>query len=149
MILISLISSCSCHYLQLIHNGLVDVRNVKNSPLFSSLHTLFMLLYTRNSRRRYVPNTHWLIKEVRVSSFMADFGRGKKSTQVKDKLGLIVLCLACVLFIFVQSSLMIWHIMKSPFMIVYMDCFRKYVFFINTCFRRFRNDFWIFISFLT
>lgn len=67
---------------KLIHNGLVDVRNVKNSPLFSSLHTLFMLLYTRNSRRRYVPNTHWLIKEVRVSSFMADFGRGKKSTQV-------------------------------------------------------------------
>lgn len=67
---------------QLIHNGLIDVRNVQGSPLFVSLHTLLLLLYKRNSRRNYVPDTHWLIKEVRVSSFMMDLEQGDTQAQV-------------------------------------------------------------------
>ncbi|KAK8739159.1 hypothetical protein OTU49_003508, partial [Cherax quadricarinatus] len=67
---------------KIINNGLVDVRNVQNSALFVSAHTLLMLLYKRNSRRSYVPDTHWLIKEVRVSAFMADLEHGKRSAQV-------------------------------------------------------------------
>lgn len=67
---------------KMINNGLVDVRNVSGSQLFTSVHTLLMLLYTRNSRRQYVRSSHWLIKEVRVSSFMADLERGRKTAQV-------------------------------------------------------------------
>ncbi|XP_064107609.1 ubiquitin-protein ligase E3B-like isoform X1 [Macrobrachium nipponense] len=67
---------------KMIHNHLIDVRNVQGSGLFISVHTLLMLLYTRNARRKYVPNNHWLIKECRVSSFMADFERGKRTAQV-------------------------------------------------------------------
>lgn len=67
---------------KIIHNGLVDVRNVQGSPLFVSLHTLLLLLYKRNSRRNYVPDTHWLIKEVRVSSFMMDLEQGDAQAQV-------------------------------------------------------------------
>ncbi|XP_076061977.1 ubiquitin-protein ligase E3B [Oratosquilla oratoria] len=67
---------------KMVHNNLVDVRNVSGSALFTSVHTLLMLLYKRNARRNYVKDNHWLIKEVRVSSFMADLDRGKKSAQI-------------------------------------------------------------------
>ncbi|XP_069192491.1 ubiquitin-protein ligase E3B-like [Procambarus clarkii] len=67
---------------KIINNGLVDVRSVQSSALFVSVHTLLMLLYKRNSRRSYVPDTHWLIKEVRVSTFMAELERGKRTAQV-------------------------------------------------------------------
>uniref|UniRef100_A0A0P4WEM7 Ubiquitin-protein ligase E3B n=1 Tax=Scylla olivacea TaxID=85551 RepID=A0A0P4WEM7_SCYOL len=67
---------------KMIHNGLIDVRNVQGSPLFVSLHTLLLLLYKRNSRRNYVPDTHWLIKEVRISTFMSDLEQGDAQAQV-------------------------------------------------------------------
>ncbi|KAK4297692.1 hypothetical protein Pmani_029911 [Petrolisthes manimaculis] len=67
---------------KIIHNGLVDVRNVQNSALFVSVHTLLMLLHKRNSRRNYVTDAHWLIKEIRVSTFTADLERGKRTAQV-------------------------------------------------------------------
>ncbi len=49
------------------------------SQLFSSLHSLLMALYSRDNRRAYAPPQHWLIKELRVSSFTADLDKGKKS----------------------------------------------------------------------
>lgn len=63
-------------------NNLFDVKSINSSGLFSSLHTLLMVLYRRDSRRSYTPTGHWLIKELRVNSFMSDLDKGKKPTQL-------------------------------------------------------------------
>ena len=49
------------------------------SPLFSSLHSLLSVLYSRDNRRAFAPTGHWLIKEIRFSSFTSDLDKGKKS----------------------------------------------------------------------
>lgn len=54
------------------------------SKLFHTAHTLLMVLYRRDSRRSYCPPNHWLIKEIRISSFMNDLEKGKKTTQVRQ-----------------------------------------------------------------
>lgn len=41
-----------------------------------------LVLYRRDCRRNYAPQGHWLIREVRVSNFMADLERGKRFTHV-------------------------------------------------------------------
>ena len=52
------------------------------SPLFASLHTLLMVLYARDNRRPYTRPTHWLIKEIKFSSFLGDLEKGRKATQL-------------------------------------------------------------------
>ncbi|KAK9513092.1 hypothetical protein O3M35_001362 [Rhynocoris fuscipes] len=52
------------------------------NKLFHSAHTLLMVLYRRDSRRSYCPANHWLIKDIRISSFMNDLEKGKKTTQL-------------------------------------------------------------------
>lgn len=46
------------------------------------MHTLLQVLYRRDCRRRYSPDNHWLIKELRVGQFMADLEKGKKPVVV-------------------------------------------------------------------
>ncbi|KAG8189904.1 hypothetical protein JTE90_018685 [Oedothorax gibbosus] len=67
---------------KLIWNNLIDAKAVKSNALLTSAHTLLMLLYKRDCRHSYTPPDHWLIKEVRVSSFMNDLEKGKKAAQV-------------------------------------------------------------------
>ena len=52
------------------------------SPLFASLHTLLMVLYARDNRRPYTRPTHWLIREIKFSSFLGDLEKGRKATQL-------------------------------------------------------------------
>ncbi|TRY68294.1 hypothetical protein TCAL_07191 [Tigriopus californicus] len=48
------------------------------SSLFQSVHALLMVLYARDNRRYFCPNDHWLIKEIKVSTFLSDLDKGKK-----------------------------------------------------------------------
>ncbi|GIY67610.1 ubiquitin-protein ligase E3B [Caerostris darwini] len=67
---------------KLIWNNLIDAKEVKSNALLTSAHTLLMLLYKRDCRHPYTQSDHWLIKEIRVSSFMSDLEKGKKAAQV-------------------------------------------------------------------
>ncbi|KAK6625595.1 hypothetical protein RUM43_005894 [Polyplax serrata] len=67
-------------YKALLQN-LFDARNLNLNPLFQSVHTLLLVLYRRDCRRNYTPENHWLIKDLRVCSFMNDLEKGKKNTQ--------------------------------------------------------------------
>ncbi|XP_022183812.2 ubiquitin-protein ligase E3B [Nilaparvata lugens] len=62
--------------------SLFDAKSISSNNLFNSVHTLLMVLYRRDSRRSYTPAKHWLVKEIRISSFMNDLDKGKKSVQV-------------------------------------------------------------------
>ncbi|XP_014255272.1 ubiquitin-protein ligase E3B isoform X1 [Cimex lectularius] len=63
-------------------NSLFDMKGINGTSLFQALHTLLMVLYRRDSRRSYCPQNHWLVKEIRISSFMNDLDKGKKTTQL-------------------------------------------------------------------
>ncbi|XP_070389729.1 ubiquitin-protein ligase E3B [Dermacentor albipictus] len=67
---------------RLVWNGLIDLKTASTNQLFCSCHTLLMLLYKRDCRRSYTPPDHWLIKDVKVSTFMGDLEKGKKAAQV-------------------------------------------------------------------
>jgi ubiquitin-protein ligase E3 B len=41
-----------------------------------------MVLYRRDCRRSYTADNHWLIKDLRVGTFISDLEKGKKATQV-------------------------------------------------------------------
>ena len=51
--------------------------------LLSSVYTLLMLIYDRDSRRRFTPENHWLIKELKISSFKSELsGRKPRALEV-------------------------------------------------------------------
>ncbi len=52
------------------------------TPVFSSPHGLLMVLYGRDNRRSFARQNHWLVKDIRVSSFMSDLEKCKKSTML-------------------------------------------------------------------
>ena len=58
-----------------ISSGLI---NDTKSPLFTSLYSLLNVLYNRDNRRSYTRNGHWLIKDLRISSFLSDLEKCKK-----------------------------------------------------------------------
>lgn len=41
-----------------------------------------MLLYRRDCRRSYTPPGHWLIKEIKVSAYIADLEKGRRAPQL-------------------------------------------------------------------
>ncbi|KAJ1522162.1 hypothetical protein ONE63_002473 [Megalurothrips usitatus] len=61
-----------------IYNQLFDLKSLQSNPLFVEMHTLLQVLYRRDCRRKYTPDQHWLVKEIRVGQFMADLDKGKK-----------------------------------------------------------------------
>ncbi|XP_035458501.2 ubiquitin-protein ligase E3B [Spodoptera frugiperda] len=61
---------------------LFDLKTIQSNELFSSLHTLLLVLYRRDCRRAYTPPNHWLVREIREGQFMADLEKGKKPQQV-------------------------------------------------------------------
>lgn len=54
------------------------MKTILANSFFVSLHTLLMVLYRRDCRRSYTHQGHWLIKDIRISSFMTDLEKGKK-----------------------------------------------------------------------
>ncbi|XP_063241461.1 ubiquitin-protein ligase E3B isoform X2 [Bacillus rossius redtenbacheri] len=65
-----------------ITTNLLNVKSLNTNPLFQSAHTLHMVLYRRDCRRSYTPDNHWLIKDIRVSTFINDLEKGKKTPQI-------------------------------------------------------------------
>ncbi|XP_049867026.1 ubiquitin-protein ligase E3B [Pectinophora gossypiella] len=61
---------------------LFDLKNIQSNELFSSLHTLLLVLYRRDCRRPYTPPNHWLVRDIRDAQFMCDLEKGKKPQQV-------------------------------------------------------------------
>ncbi|XP_022819647.1 ubiquitin-protein ligase E3B [Spodoptera litura] len=61
---------------------LFDLKTIQSNELFSSLHTLLLVLYRRDCRRAYTPAGHWLVRDIREGQFMADLEKGKKPQQV-------------------------------------------------------------------
>jgi ubiquitin-protein ligase E3 B len=59
-----------------------DLKTIQTNSLFQSLHTLLMLLYRRDCRRTYTSQGHWLLKDIKVSTFMADLEKGRKAPQL-------------------------------------------------------------------
>ncbi|XP_038059173.1 ubiquitin-protein ligase E3B-like [Patiria miniata] len=53
---------------------------VKQASLYSSTHSLLSLLYDRDCRRRYAPPNHWLIKDLKLTTFRAELEKGSKRT---------------------------------------------------------------------
>lgn len=67
---------------KIIVGNLIDIKTIQSNKLFQSLHILLMLLYRRDSRRSYTPPGHWLIKEIKVPSFLADLDKGRRVPQL-------------------------------------------------------------------
>ncbi|KAK4876027.1 hypothetical protein RN001_012449 [Aquatica leii] len=65
-----------------VSGNLFDLKTIQTNLLFQSFHTLLMVLYKRDCRRNYTPTDHWLIKDVRVSTFMTDLDKGRKKPQL-------------------------------------------------------------------
>lgn len=59
-----------------------ETKNISNSQLFTSLHTLLLCLYRRDCRRQFAPKNHWLINDLKPSTFLNDLEKGKRHTQV-------------------------------------------------------------------
>jgi len=49
-----------------------------SSSLFRSCRTLLMVLYRRDCRRSFAPAGHWLISDVKTSSFFNELKKGRK-----------------------------------------------------------------------
>ncbi|CAH0555010.1 unnamed protein product [Brassicogethes aeneus] len=62
--------------------NLFDLKTIQSNNLFQSLHQLLMLLYRRDCRRNYTPANHWLIKDIKVSSFISDLEKGRRAPQL-------------------------------------------------------------------
>ncbi|XP_018332140.1 ubiquitin-protein ligase E3B isoform X2 [Agrilus planipennis] len=67
---------------KIVIGSLIDLKSIQSNQLFQSLHTLLIVLYKRDCRRRYTPLGHWLIKEIKVSSFMVDLEKGRRAQQI-------------------------------------------------------------------
>lgn len=69
-----------------------------NNSLFRSCRTLLMVLYRRDSRRSFAPSGHWLIGDLKTSSFFNELKKGRKiySVGIKwidfFKLSVLIIC---------------------------------------------------------
>ncbi|KAL7047920.1 hypothetical protein ACKWTF_003149 [Chironomus riparius] len=60
-----------------VNDNIYDVKVVFNCPLFVSMHTLLLCLYRRDNRRRFAPENHWIIKDIKPAYFLMDLEKGK------------------------------------------------------------------------
>ncbi|XP_037932365.1 ubiquitin-protein ligase E3B [Teleopsis dalmanni] len=63
---------------RLINDNVLGTKSVTQCPIFISLHTLLLCLYRRDSRRSFTPTNHWLIQEVKPSTFINDLEKAKR-----------------------------------------------------------------------
>lgn len=57
-------------------------KNIVQNPVFLSLHTLLLCLYRRDCRRPFTPPNHWLIPEVKPSTFINDLEKAKRNAML-------------------------------------------------------------------
>lgn len=79
---VNMSSFLNCFLYKGVLGNLFDVKGLGSNLLFQSAHTLLMVLYRRDCRRSYTADNHWLIKDLRVGTFISDLEKGKKATQV-------------------------------------------------------------------
>ncbi|XP_043650332.1 ubiquitin-protein ligase E3B isoform X1 [Drosophila teissieri] len=63
-------------------NLLAGAKNIVQNPVFLSLHTLMLCLYRRDCRRPFTPPNHWLIPEVKPSTFINDLEKAKRNAML-------------------------------------------------------------------
>lgn len=63
---------------RVIWNNLIDTTTAVTSEVFGATRGLLMILYERDCRRRYAPQNHWLIRDIKPSVFIAELEKGKK-----------------------------------------------------------------------
>ncbi|XP_059481924.1 ubiquitin-protein ligase E3B [Neocloeon triangulifer] len=62
--------------------GLFDAKSLHGNALFNAVLTLLLRLYQRDCRRQYTPDGHWLLKDIKISTFISDLEKGKKANQI-------------------------------------------------------------------
>ncbi|XP_037720549.1 ubiquitin-protein ligase E3B [Drosophila subpulchrella] len=67
---------------KLINDNLLAGKNIVQNPVFISLHTLMLCLYRRDCRRPFTPPNHWLIPEVKPSTFINDLEKAKRNAML-------------------------------------------------------------------
>ncbi|KAH8301101.1 hypothetical protein KR018_001796 [Drosophila ironensis] len=60
----------------------LGAKNIVQNPVFQSLHTLLLCLYRRDCRRPFTPPNHWLIPEVKPSTFINDLEKAKRNAML-------------------------------------------------------------------
>jgi ubiquitin-protein ligase E3 B len=60
-----------------VNDNIYEAKSVFNCPLFVSMHTLLLCLYRRDNRRRFAPDNHWIIKDIKPAYFLMDLEKGK------------------------------------------------------------------------
>ncbi|XP_070070990.1 ubiquitin-protein ligase E3B isoform X2 [Drosophila takahashii] len=67
---------------KLINENLLGAKSIVQNPVFLSLHTLMLCLYRRDCRRPFTPPNHWLIPEVKPSTFINDLEKAKRNAML-------------------------------------------------------------------
>ncbi|KAH8384380.1 hypothetical protein KR200_000365 [Drosophila serrata] len=67
---------------KLINDNILGAKNIVQNPVFLALHTLMLCLYRRDCRRPFTPPNHWLIPEVKPSTFINDLEKAKRNAML-------------------------------------------------------------------
>lgn len=67
---------------RIITNNLVPCTLQEMDPILQTTHKLLTDLYKRDCRRKFAPQDHWLIKDIRMSIFLKDLEAGKPTTKL-------------------------------------------------------------------
>lgn len=67
---------------KLINDNILGAKNIVQNSVFLSLHTLLLCLYRRDCRRPFTPPNHWLIPEVKPSTFINDLEKAKRNAML-------------------------------------------------------------------
>lgn len=72
---------------------ILDIQDTTSSSnsLFRSCRTLLMVLYRRDCRRSFAPAGHWLIGDLKTSSFINELKKGRKTYSVLNFINSIFL----------------------------------------------------------
>lgn len=83
--------------------GFLDIQDTSSpsNSLFRSCRTLLMVLYRRDCRRSFAPPGHWLIGDLKTSSFFNELKKGRKIYSVLKFLN--------VKFLIIFKQLLITH----------------------------------------
>lgn len=66
---------------RILSNQLVQYNAQDMDPILQSTHKLLSDLYKRDCRRKFAPQDHWLIKDLKMSLFLKDLDAGKPVAQ--------------------------------------------------------------------
>lgn len=76
--LIAISSSLNSFVFRVISNNLIPINsNQEMDPTLYATHKLLTDLYKRDCRRKFAPQDHWLIKDIKMSIFLKDLEAGK------------------------------------------------------------------------